>query len=262
MKHIEDFARARRAGRRFSVVTAYDALMAKAIAASNVDAVLVGDSVAMVVHGHSSTVHATIEMMCLHTAAVRRGAGSKFVVADMPFLSASRGLDIATQHAGALIQAGANAVKIEGVAGTPDVISHLVRAGIPVMGHLGLTPQSVNVLGYRVQGREPDAHARIQAEAAQLAELGAFAVVLECVPAALAAEITARIDLPTIGIGAGSATDGQVLVLTDLLGLDPDFCPTFARSYVGGHAQVVAALNEYAADVQSARFPAGDEVLA
>src|SRR5690606_4662854 len=143
-----------------------------------------------------------------------------------------------------------------------EIITHLVRSGIPVMGHLGLTPQSVNLLGHRVQGREDAEQARIRDEAALLAGLGAFAMVLECVPAALAREITEAGPLPTIGIGAGPDTDGQVLVLTDLLGLDPAFRPTFARTYLDGHSQVVAALNEYAADVQAARFPAAQEVLA
>ncbi|HEY8995845.1 MAG TPA: 3-methyl-2-oxobutanoate hydroxymethyltransferase, partial [Lacunisphaera sp.] len=155
------------------------------------------------------------------------------------------------------------AVKLEGVAGHEDVIEHLVISGIPVMGHLGLTPQSVNQLGgYRLQGRSESDAARLQADARRLEELGAFSLVLECVPAALATETTKLLSIPTIGIGAGAGTSGQVLVLNDLLGLDAAFRPRFARRYLDGHGAVIAALNDYARDVRGARFPAREEVLA
>ena len=263
MKSILEFARARRDLKPIVLVTAYDALMARTVAESEADAILVGDSLAMVVHGLPSTVHATLEMMCMHTAAVRRGAPDIVVIADMPFLSNRRGLDEATKAAGALMQAGATAVKLEGVAGHEQVITHLVGSGIPVMGHLGLTPQSVNQLGgYHMQGRSIDEAARLQAEARRLEELGAFAMVLECVPAALAAEVTAMLTVPTIGIGAGGNTSGQVLVLTDLLGLDAKFRPRFARRYLDGHGEVLNALNAYARDVRTAKFPAREEVIA
>lgn len=263
MKSILDFARARAELRPVSVVTAYDVLTARAVAASEVDAILVGDSVAMVVHGLPSTVHATLDMMCLHTAAVRRGAPELVVVADLPFLSFRRGRAEAVQAAGQLMQAGATAVKLEGLAGHEDVVEHLVGSGIPVMGHLGLTPQSVHQLGgYRLQGRSPAEADRLRADARRLEQLGAFAVVLECVPAALAAEITTELAIPTIGIGAGAGTSGQVLVSTDLLGLDAKFQPRFARRYLDGHGAVCAALNAFARDVRAARFPAREEVLA
>lgn len=263
MKSILEFEPARRERRPITVVTAYDALMARIVATSEADAILVGDSLAMVVHGLPSTVHATLEMMCLHTAAVRRGAPETIVIADMPFLSHRRGTAEAVRAAGMLLQAGATAVKLEGVTGHEDVIAHLAGSGVPVMGHLGLTPQSVNQLGgYRLQGRSAADAARLRAEAARLEELGAFSLVLECVPAALAAEITAARAIPTIGIGAGGGTSGQVLVLTDLLGLDAGFRPRFARRYRDGHAEVLAALNAYARDVREARFPAREEVLA
>jgi len=245
------------------MVTAYDVLQARVVAESEIDAILVGDSVAMVVHGHPSTVHATVEMMCLHTAAVRRGAPGKFVGADMPFLSHRAGRDAAVQAAGSLIQAGASAVKIEGSTGHEDVIAHLVGSGIPVMGHVGLTPQSVNQLGgHRIQGKTPEAAARLRAEVRSLADLGAFACVLECVPADLAACITRESSIPTIGIGAGPATSGQVLVITDLLGLDSRFRPSFARRYLDGYAACLNALNHYAQDVREARFPSPEEVPA
>jgi 3-methyl-2-oxobutanoate hydroxymethyltransferase len=165
--------------------------------------------------------------------------------------------------AGALLQAGATAVKLEGVTGHEDVVQHLVGSGIPVMGHLGLTPQSVNQLGgYRLQGRSESEAARLQTGAKRLEELGAFALVLECVPAALAGNITRSLSIPSIGIGAGAETSGQILVLNDLLGLDAVFRPKFSRRYLDGHGEVLAALNEYARDVRGARFPAREEVLA
>lgn len=263
MKSILDFARARRESRPIVMVTAYDAAMARIVAASTADAILVGDSAAMVVHGLPSTIHATLEMMVLHTAAVRRGAPEAVVISDMPFLTFRRGAGEAVRAAGDLLQAGATAVKLEGVSGHEEVVSHLVGSGIPVMGHLGLTPQFVHQLGgYRLQGRSEAEAVRLLADARRLEELGAFALVLECVPAALAGEITRSRAIPTIGIGAGSATSGQILVLNDLLGLDTGFRPKFSRRYLDGHGEVLAAINAYAGDVRGARFPAQAEVLA
>ncbi|SDR67258.1 3-methyl-2-oxobutanoate hydroxymethyltransferase [Opitutus sp. GAS368] len=263
MKSILDFARAKREERPVVILTAYDALMARLLAASEVDAILVGDSAAMVVHGFPSTIHATVEMMAVHTAAVRRGAPAAVVIADMPFLSVRRGREEAVRSAGTLMQAGATAVKIEGVAGHEDIISHLVESGIPVMGHLGLTPQSVHQLGgFRLQGRTTEAASRLMAEARSLEKLGAFALVLECVPAALAADVTRALAISTIGIGAGGDTDGQVLVSADLLGFDAEFRPRFVRRYQDGHAAALAAVNAFVRDVRAARFPAPEEVLA
>jgi 3-methyl-2-oxobutanoate hydroxymethyltransferase len=245
------------------MVAAYDALMARVLAASEVDAVLVGDSVAMAVHGFPSTVHATMDMMVAHVAAVRRGGPGLFIVADMPFMSVRQGCPAAVANAGRLMVAGADAVKIEGIAGHADILSHLVGSGIPVMGHLGLTPQSVHQLGgHRVQGRDAEARARLKAEARAVAATGAFALVLECIPAELAAAIAADLAIPTIGIGAGPGTGGQVLVLPDLLGWDAQFRPRFARRYGDGHASALAAVNAFARDVRAARFPAPEEVPA
>ena len=263
MKNITDFARAHREGRPSVMVTAYDAAMAKIVAQSAVDAILVGDSAAMVVHGLPSPVHATEEMMVLHTAAVRRGAPERVVVSDMPFMTFRRGPAEAVRVAGALLQAGATAVKLEGVTGHEEVVAHLVGSGIPVMGHLGLTPQSVHQLGgYKLQGRSASEATRLRAEAVRLTELGIFSLVLECIPAALAAEISSDLAVPTIGIGAGGGCAGQILVLNDLLGLDADFRPKFSRRYFDGHGTLLAALNDYARDVRSAGFPAREEILA
>lgn len=263
MKTILELARACAESRPIVMVTAYDALMARIVAASAADCILVGDSAAMVVHGCTSTLEATLEMMVLHTRAVRRGAPETLIVADMPFGTFRQGRHTATAAAGALLQAGATAVKVENVRGHEDVITHLVEGGIPVMGHLGLTPQSVNQLGgYRVQARSVAAADQLLADARSLETLGAFALVLECVPAALARRVTNELTLPTLGIGAGAGTSGQVLVLTDLLGLDDRFTPKFARRYLDGSARVLSALNAFADDVRSARFPVGAEVIA
>ncbi len=263
MKSVLDFTRAKREEKPIVLVAAYDALMARLLAASEVDAILVGDSVAMVVHGFPSTVHATTEMMCLHTAAVRRGAPKAVVIADMPFLSVRQGREEAFRVAGALMQAGATAVKLEGVTGHEDVITHLIGSGIPVMGHLGLTPQSVNQLGgYRLQGRTPEAAERLKVEALALEKLGAFSIVLECVPEALAGEMTDSLSIATIGIGAGAKTDGQVLVITDLLGFDATFHPKFVRRYAEGHTTMLAAVNSFARDVRAGKFPEAEEILA
>jgi 3-methyl-2-oxobutanoate hydroxymethyltransferase len=263
VKTILDFARGKREQHPIVMIAAYDALMARLVAESEADALLVGDSAAMVVHGFPSTVHATIEMMCTHVAAVRRGAPEIVVVADLPFLTVRRGRNAATEAAGALMQAGATAVKLEGIAGHSDVVAHLVESGIPVMGHLGLTPQSVHQFGgYRFQGRDAAAAERLRQDARQLEELGAFSFVLECVPAAIAATITEERAIPSIGIGAGPGTAGQILVLSDLLGLDARFQPRFARRYLEGHELVRDAINQFARDVRTAAFPARAEVLA
>ena len=263
LKTILDFSRAKREQHPLVMIAAYDALMARIVAASDADAILVGDSAAMVVHGFPSTVHATVEMMCTHVAAVRRGAPEMLVVADMPFLTPRRGTQAAVEAAGALMQAGATAIKIEGVAGHEEVITHLVGSGIPVMGHLGLMPQSVHQFGgYRIQGRTPEEAERLRFEAQTLEQLGAFAFVLECVPAEVATTITEERAIPSIGIGAGPGTAGQVLVLSDLLGLDARFQPSFARRYVAGHELVREALNNFARDVRTAKFPAEEEVVA
>ena len=261
MKTILEFARAKRAGKPIVVLAAYDALMARLLAATDVDAILVGDSAAMVAHGFPSTVHATVEMIAVHVAAVRKAAPEMVLIADLPFLSVRRGRDSGVAAAGTLIQAGASAVKIEGVAGHEDVIAHIAGSGIPVMGHLGVTPQAVHQQGYRVQGRTRSEALRLKREARQLQRLGAFAVVIECAPASLAGAITRALSIPTIGIGAGAQTSGQVLVLADLLGLDPVFRPRFARRYIDGAGLVTTAVTTFTRDVRQAKFPAREEVL-
>jgi 3-methyl-2-oxobutanoate hydroxymethyltransferase len=260
MKSVTEFARFRTEGQPISMVTCYDAWSAKLIAKADIDAVLVGDSVAMVVHGYPSTVHATPEMMVLHTAAVRRGLGDRFLVADFPFPEHRKGIPAAVEMADQLLKAGANAVKIEGAEGHLDVIRHLVVSGVPVMGHLGLTPQSIHQMGgYRVQAREKAAAAQLIKDAKALAEAGVFSLVLECIPMDLATEVTREIPVPTIGIGSGSGCSGQILVLQDLLGMDPDFHPKFVRTYAEGGPTIRAALDRYKADVAARTFPSASE---
>lgn len=238
------------------MVTCYDYTFARMLSTSAIDGILVGDSAAMVMHGHRSTLSASVELMALHTGAVARGAGGKFVVADMPFLSFRKGVEAALDTASILMQAGAHAVKLEGVDGHEDVIERMAQSGIPVMGHLGLQPQSVHAYGgYRVQGRSEVDAREIARQAKAIAELGAFAVVLECVPARVAEEITKSISIPTIGIGAGAGCDGQILVLQDLLGLNVDFRPKFARRFLDGECAVLDALARFDQAVKSGAFP-------
>ncbi|MBV8842093.1 MAG: 3-methyl-2-oxobutanoate hydroxymethyltransferase [Bryobacterales bacterium] len=250
------FSQAKRDRRKLSMVTCYDYSFARLLSKSTVDGILVGDSAAMVVHGHNSTLSASVDLMRLHTEAVVRGAGGKFVVTDMPFLSYRKGVAAALDSAHVLINAGAQALKLEGVDGHEDVIERLTQSGVPVMGHLGLQPQSVHASGYRVQGRSSETGAEIRRQARVLQELGAFAVVLECIPAPLAHEITAEVNIPTIGIGAGSGCDGQILVLQDLLGMNIDFQPKFVRPFLDGAGSVIGAVANFDAAVKAGSFPA------
>jgi 3-methyl-2-oxobutanoate hydroxymethyltransferase len=255
-----DFLRAKTEGHKLSMVTCYDYTFARLLSKSEIDGILVGDSAAMVMHGHSSTLNASVELMRLHTEAVARGAAGKFVVADMPFLSFRKGPAAALDSAAILMVAGAQAVKLEGVDGHEDVIQRMVQSGIPVMGHLGLQPQSVHAYGgFRVQGRSTDAAQHIARQATALQELGAFAIVLECVPADLASEISTSLRIPTIGIGAGAGCDGQILVLQDLLGLNGDFRPKFARQFLDGERCVLQTLARFDQAVKAGTFPAKEE---
>jgi 3-methyl-2-oxobutanoate hydroxymethyltransferase len=237
-------------GRKLSMVTCYDAWSAKILNESPIDIVLVGDSSAMVMHGHDDTIPATIDMIAAHTAAVRRGAPKKFIVADIPFMQ----YDLESVRR--LMQAGAHAVKLEGYDGNADFVKRLTESGVPVMGHVGLTPQFLNAFGgFKVQGRSPEKKKKIIADARGLEEAGAFAVVLECVPGDLASEVTSTLKIPTIGIGAGAACDGQVLVLQDLLGLSTGFRPKFLRQYMDGAELISKALSRYHEDVVAGKFP-------
>ncbi len=255
-----DFSRAKAGGGKLSMATCYDYTFARILAESPIDGILVGDSAAMVMHGFETTLSATLDMMCMHVAAVARGAGGKFVVADMPFLTYRKGVTAALEAAHVLMSAGAQALKLEGVAGHEDVIERLVGSGIPVMGHLGLQPQSVKAYGgFKAQGRDEASAAEIAGHATALEKLGVFAIVLECIPAALARRITAGLRIPTIGIGAGDGCDGQILVLQDLLGLNSKFRPRFARQFLSGEAAILEAFAAYDLAVKTAAFPTDEE---
>ena len=258
--NINDFARRKVCGEKLSMVTCYDYWSAQILDQSDVDTILVGDSLAMVMHGFPSTVHATVDMMATHIAAVRRGAPNKFIVGDMPFMQARFSQDIALAGVAQLMRAGSNAVKIEGAAGQLELMARIVESGVPVMGHLGLTPQSVEAFGgHKVQGRAEAAAEKILADAKALEQAGCFALVLECVPQMLGRKISQALSIPTIGIGAGPFTDGQVLVLQDLLGMQADFKPKFLRHYMAGHQSLTDAVNHFHSDVAAGAFPTCEE---
>jgi 3-methyl-2-oxobutanoate hydroxymethyltransferase len=252
--------RARKAAsQRIVMVTAYDVSAARLVDAASVDAILVGDSLGMTVLGHSSTLQVTMDDMLRATAAVVRGTRRALVIADMPFMSYQASVEDALRNAGALMAAGAGAVKLEGGAHVAPTVAALVAAGIPVMGHLGLTPQSVNQLGgYRVQGKDAAAALKLVDDCHALEDAGAFAIVLECIPAELAQLASSELSIPTIGIGAGAGCDGEVQVFHDLLGLGGDFTPKHAKHYAELGEAVRVAVAAYAADVRDGTFP-GEE---
>jgi 3-methyl-2-oxobutanoate hydroxymethyltransferase len=258
---VRDFAERKRSGEKIVVMTAYDALFGRLVDESGVDAILVGDSVGTAVMGYSSTLPVTLDHMIYHASAVRRGVKRALIIIDMPFLSYQASIESAVLNCGRAIQeTGVAAVKVEG--GSPemlDTVHALVRTGIPVMAHIGFTPQSVNTIGGpRVQGREEEGAERLIGEAKGLEEAGAFAVVLELVPAAVAARVTAGVGIPTIGIGAGAECDGQVLVLPDVLGLNDTFQPKFLKRYAEMAEDVRKAVGSWANDVRSGRYPDAD----
>ena len=242
------------------MVTAYDAPGARMADEAGVDMILVGDSLAMVVLGYDDTLQVTVDDMAHHTAAVARAKPSALIVADLPWLSYHVSVEDTVRNAAELIRAGAQSVKLEGGRKRLPMIEALVDAEIPVMGHLGLTPQSVHAMGgFKVQGREQEAALRLVADAKALAHAGCFAIVLEGVPDQVAAMVTSAVDVPTIGIGAGPHCDGQVLVFHDVLGIEDRMAPKFVRRYAELKAEGVSALEAFAADVRSGAFPADDE---
>lgn len=253
---VPDLGEKKRRGEKIVMLTAYDATMARLMDGAGVDILLVGDSLGMVILGHDTTLPVTLDAMIHHTRAVSRGAARALVVADMPFLTYQVNADEAVRNAGRLIQEGAAGVKIEGGRAVAGTVARLAGAGIPVMGHLGLLPQSVHQLGgYRPQARDPRHAEQLIEDAAALEQAGAFAVVLESIPAELAASVTARLDIPTIGIGAGAHCDGQVLVSYDMLGITGESAPPFVKRYAHLAEDITAAVKAYAADVCAGRFP-------
>lgn len=257
--NIFDFYQKKQKKERISMVTCYDYTSARLLAETSIDCLLVGDSVAMTMHGYKDTLSATIPMMALHTSAVSRGAGNKFIISDLPFLSYRKSFSKNVTAAQTLIQAGAHAVKLESAAGNIKLIQHLVESGIPVMGHLGLTLQHIHALGgYKVQGKTESSASRIKEDALMLEDAGCFSLVLECMPNIIAKEISAQLKIPTIGIGAGPDTDGQVLVWQDLLGLNIDFKPRFVRNFVDGNIAVKQGIEHFVEAVKMGSFPSDE----
>ena len=244
-------------GERIAALTAYDAIMGEIFDRAGIDVILVGDSVANVVQGHDTTLPVTLDEIIYHTKAVTRGVSRAMIVADLPFMTFQVSADEAFRNAGRIMkETSAGAVKLEGGKENVEAVRRMTAAGIPVMGHLGLQPQSIHLYGgYRPRGREEDEAATIVDDARGLQEAGAFCVVLEKIPAALAARVTAALAIPTIGIGAGPDCDGQILVSADMLGLITDFHPRFVRRYESFADRALDAARAYAADIKSGDFP-------
>ena len=254
---ILDIQRFKDEGKKISMLTAYDFQMSRILDSCNVDILLVGDSLGNTVMGLENTLPVTMADMLHHVKAVVRGRRQALVVADMPFMSYQISLEEARRNAGLFIkEGGAEAVKVEGGENAEDVIRALTRIDIPVMGHIGLTPQSIHRMGgYKVQGKEENQRQKLMADAEAVGRAGAFAVVLEGVPASLAREIAQNLTIPTIGIGAGACCDGQVLVINDVLGLSGKFRPKFVKQYVQLEDIIKKAVAEYVSEVQSGKFP-------
>ena len=260
MMTIPDLQRYKRDQKKVIVVTAYDALFARLLEQAGIEAMLVGDSLGVVVQGKSNTLSVTMEDMLYHTKLVADAAQQSLVIGDMPFMSYQVSKEEALRNAGRLLQAGAHAVKLEGGRVMADRIYAMTQVGIPVFGHLGMTPQSVNQYGgYKVQGKSTERAKTLVSDAKTLEEAGAVAVVLEAMPAALAKTITEQLSIPTIGIGAGPHCDGQVLVLYDLLGLFDEFVPKFVKPYAHLRADALQALRRYKEEVEQGKFPSDSE---
>ena len=257
---IHEFQQHKSDKKKLIVVTAYDALFTRIVEEAGIEAILVGDSLGVVVQGKANTLSVTMEDMLYHTKLVAGAAQRALVIGDMPFMSYQASQEDALRNAGRLLQAGAQAIKLEGGAVVVDRVAAMTRFGIPVMGHLGMTPQSVHQYGgYRVQGKGADPARILLNDAKALEAAGAFAIVLEAIPAELAKTVTEQLTIPTIGIGAGPHCDGQILVLYDLLGLFDDFVPKFVKPYARLKADALQALRRYKEEVEEGTFPSDSE---
>ncbi|MBI3356967.1 MAG: 3-methyl-2-oxobutanoate hydroxymethyltransferase [Nitrospirae bacterium] len=257
---IPEFQQHKRDKKKLIVVTAYDALFTRIVEQAGVSAILVGDSLGVVVQGKPNTLSVTMDDMLYHTKLVAGAAQRTLVIGDMPFMSYQASTEEAVRNAGRFLQAGAIAVKLEGGAVMVDRVKAMTSIGIPVMGHLGMTPQSVHALGgYKVQGKVKDQATMLLEDAKALETAGAFAIVLEAIPTSLAKKITESVSIPTIGIGAGPHCDGQVLVLYDLLGLFDEFVPKFVKPYAHLKADALQALRRYKEEVEQGKFPSDSE---
>ncbi|QZY54869.1 3-methyl-2-oxobutanoate hydroxymethyltransferase [Crassaminicella profunda] len=254
---VSSFQKAKKDGEKISMLTAYDYSTAKLLDEAGVDSLLVGDSLGMVMLGYENTLQVTVDDMIHHIKAVSRGVKRAMVVGDMPFLSYHVSVEESVRNAGRLIQeGGAHVVKLEGGRDVIDQVKGIVKAQIPVIGHLGLTPQSINMFGgFKVQGKSEEAAKKILEDALLLQEAGVFSIVLECVPEKLAKLISEKLEIPTIGIGAGKYCDGQVLVTQDLLGMYTDFTPKFVKKYANLNESIVEATKSYIEEINTGAFP-------
>ncbi len=254
--NIKQLQALKSAQKKIAMVTCYDYWSAKIIATTAIDCVLIGDSLSMIMHGHKTTIPATIELMATHTQAVARAIDNKLIIADLPFLSYRKDINTAMHAVSSLMQAGAQAIKLEGAQGNEALVKHIVESGVPVMGHIGLTPQAFHQLGgFKVQGKGAKQTEQLLDNAKRLEEAGCFAIVLECIPQQVAQKITQSLAIPTIGIGAGPHVDGQILVLQDLLGMNEDFQPKFLKTYLDGFSMLQSALNNYSHEIKDGSFP-------
>lgn len=258
---VKTLQKMKKRGEKITALTAYDSLFAGYLEKSGIDVILVGDSVGMVYAGQETTIPVTIEEIIYHTKAVKKSVKNSLLVADMPFMSYQVNSEETLKNAGRILkESGAESVKMEGGKEIADSVIRCVNAGIPVMGHLGLTPQSIHKFGsYKVQGKSEQAKDKIIKDAIDLQKAGCYAIVLEKIPASLAKEITKKLDIPTIGIGAGKYTDGQILVTYDMLGMFEKFKPKFARRYMELATEIKKSIKEYVNDVKNNNFPSKDE---
>jgi 3-methyl-2-oxobutanoate hydroxymethyltransferase len=257
---VHDLKQYKTTKKKISMVTCYDFWSAQILKETSIDCLLVGDSVSMVVHGFPSTVHATVDMMATHTKAVARAKTGKLIVSDLPFLAHRKGKRELMNAVDKIIKAGAQAIKIETAPKQEDMIKYIIDSGVPVIGHVGLTPQFIHQLGgYKVQGKTDESFKKILDHSRELEKAGCQAIVLECIPNSLAQTLTAELSIPTIGIGAGLNVDGQVLVLQDLLGLTKDFKPRFVRHFAKGESWLKGAINDYSQSVTNLSFPNNEE---
>lgn len=256
MTIVREFRRLKADGKKVTVVTSYDYWSARLLQQTKIDGILVGDCSSMVMHGNDTTLDCDVQTIEIHTRAVARGAPTKFIISAMPFMAYRKGFGAAMTNVERLIRAGARAVKIEGVDGNERLIAHLTESGIPVVGHIGLTPSHHYYLGgFKVQGKTPEAQEKIIVDARKLESLGCFAIVLEAVPPEVGAAASSATTIPVIGVGAGPHVDGQGLVLQDLLGLSIDFKPKFVRTYLDGAKLIQSAVDDFVADVAQGHFP-------
>ncbi len=260
MSVLENFKKIKREGKKLVVVTSYDYWSARILSETDIDGILVGDCSAMVFHGEQDTINSDVETLAIHVEAVAKGAPNKLIIAAMPFLANRKGLRNAMENVEVLMKAGAQAIKIEGCDGNEEIIAHLTQSGIPVIGHIGLTPSHHHMVGgFKVQGKTPEAKVRIIKEAQRLEALGCISLVLEAVPADVGFSVSKAVEIPVVGVGAGVNVDGQGIVLQDMLGFTVDFKPKFVRHYLKGAEIFRNAIDRFVDDVHEKAFPSQQE---